>query len=289
MFVTRSTNNMRWLAVVAVLIVGVVAPVVAHAQSRPPARCPDKEKAKRDFVEGRVAYRRGDYATAIIKWQDSFAACEKKDTLYNLGNASERSGKLQAAVEYFERYRPLAEPHEISDLDSRIGKLKTRVAEQDAKEREAQEREARRLAEEEERKRQEEAARQARLRASKTGVVPIIGWSALGVGVAAAVAGVVMVGVASSKRPDEADACLDNGGRLLCRESMRSDIETSNTLALAGDITWIAGAVLGVTGATLLILSASGALKGRQRDMINVPLELRVNVSPGGLALEGVF
>ena len=94
-----------------------------------------------------------------------------------------------------------------------------------------------------------------------------------------------MDAVAASKRPEQDEACIDSAGQLLCRESMRNDIESSNTLALAGDITWIAGAAVAASGATLLILSASGVFDSRQTDTIAT----RIVFTGNGLFALGSF
>lgn len=248
------------IVIIAAALIGALVsfPLTAAAQTQG-AACTNKDQAKKDFVKGRLAYRRGDYEEAILKWQDSYAACAKPLTLFNIGNAYERLGNLKEALKHFEQYRPLAAKHEQADLDSRMEGLRTRIAEQDRIEadRKAQEDAARKA--EEDRKRREEWER--RQKAKGSGLIPIIGWTAVGVGGAAVIAGVVMDAVAASKRPDEAQACTDAAGRLLCRDAQRDDIESSNTLAIAGDVTWIAGSVFAAGGATILILHATGVLK----------------------------
>jgi hypothetical protein len=80
----------------------------------------------------------------------------------------------------------------------------------------------------------------------------------VGVGGAAVIAGLVMDGVAASKRPDEAEACTESGDGLLCRDALRDDIESSNTLAIAGDVTWIAGGLIAAGGVVVLLTLAGG-------------------------------
>ena len=127
--VIETRGLFRVLLAATIAVGGTFSPSEATAQS--PKACPDKDKAKRDFVKGRLAYRRGNYEEAILKWQDSYAACAKPLTLFNIGNAYERLGELKAALKHFEQYRPVAEKHEHADLDSRMATLRSRIAEQD--------------------------------------------------------------------------------------------------------------------------------------------------------------
>ncbi len=237
---------------------------VSLAQNAAIGACADKDQAKREFVKGRLAYRRGNYSEAIILWQNSYAACEKPLTLFNIGNAYERLGDLKAALTHFERYLPYATDNERTDLNGRIAALRRRVADQEKIETDrAAQAEAARRAAEEEQKRTGQPTWPTRSTRRPRRFVPILGWTLVGVGGAAVIAGVVMDLLAANKRPNEAQACSSAGGRLLCRESERDDIEQSNTLALAGDIAWIAGSVVAAGGATILILGATRVLSVR--------------------------
>lgn len=246
-------------ALVVAPIAATFVPTEAFAQGEGP--CTDQKAAKRDFIKGRLAYRRGDYEEAILKWQDSYAACAKALTLFNIGNAYERLGDLKAALSHFERYQPLAEKHERADLDSRMEGLRTRIAAEDQKTAEQQARDEQARLAEEERLRQQTQGQGTIPPRRPSKVVPIIAWTAVGVGGAAVVAGVVMDIIANSSRPDEAQACTTAGDRLLCRDAQRDDIEKSNTLAIAGDVTWIAGAVVAAAGATVLVLTATRVIR----------------------------
>jgi hypothetical protein len=120
------------------------------------------------------------------------------------------------------------------------------------------------------------------------------------VGLAAVVTGVILDAVAGGSRPSEETACGSGADGQVCRASLRDDIEKSNTLAIAGDVTWIAGSAITVTGAVLLLTAyvggdaepeaapaASGAAAGRF-----APKPLLVPVlGPGqlGLGLVGRF
>lgn len=277
--------------VAAAFAFGLAGPAVAHAQDKDVA-CQDRRQAKREFNKGRLAYRRGDYEEAILKWQESYAMCEEPLIHLNIANAYERLGDLEPALEHLKKWRLVAPLREHGELDARIAGLSTRVDELRKKKAEAQAAEdAKRAAEE---KRRSSAGPQPTNQRQDTGggtdVMNIIGFSLIGVGGAAVIAGVVMDGVAASKRPDESEACTDMSGRLLCRDAQRADIESSNTLALAGDITWIAGSVVALGGATILVLTATGVLSvgvgGKDQGAIQ---DVRIGAHAGGVQLSGRF
>ncbi len=225
--------------------------------------CKDRRQAKREFNKGRLAYRRGDYEEAIVKWQESYAMCEEPLIHLNIANAYERIGDPRSALKHLELWRQVAPIREHGELDARLGSLRQRVAEQDKQDADKRAQEDARKKEEQDRLLQNPPPPAPPPAPPKRGfqTLDIVGWSLVGVGGAAVIAGVVMDVVAASARPEEAEACTIMNDRQLCREAARDDIESTNTLALAGDITWIAGAAVAASGATILVLSATGVLK----------------------------
>jgi tetratricopeptide (TPR) repeat protein len=246
----------RALAILAAVAVGLAAaPAAAQPAPPPDVACKDRKEAKRLFDQGHLAYRRGDYEQAILRWQDSYALCQEPLIFFNIHNAYEKLGQLKEALENLKKWRENAPRREHQELDEKIQSLERRV-------RVVDEEEQRRRAEEERRnKEDEERRRAAEPRPPDAGTEPdggmqpmqIAGFALVGVGGVAVIAGVVMDAVAASSRPDETEACTEDDGRLLCTDALRDDIETSNSLAIAGDVTWIVGAVLAATGAGLLI------------------------------------
>jgi tetratricopeptide (TPR) repeat protein len=207
--------------------------------------CPDEAKAKDDFVKGRLAYRRGNYEKAIIKWQDSYAACQRPLTLFNIGNAYERLGDYEGALENLQKYRPHAEKHERADLDSRIAKLEARVAKQKEEERKAKEEALRK---------QNQAPQPQPPRDEGTGVLTWAGWITGGVGVAALVGGTVTGILALSLDGDLADRCAAG----TCPTGSASDIDRLGALSTATDVLLIAGAALTAGGVLMLVLDPHG-------------------------------
>lgn len=78
-------------------------------------------------------------------------------------------------------------------------------------------------------------------------VGPII----LGAGGAALLTGLVLVSVAGVQDGELLDRCPEQTG---CNATLRSDVDSTRTLAVAGDILWIAGAVVAAGGLVLTLV-----------------------------------
>ncbi len=216
-----------------------------------------RREAKRLFNQAHLAYWRGDYEEAILKWEQSFELSQEPLIFESIANAYERIGDPRQALEYLQRWREKAPRREHKSLDSRVENLESRIARLEDEERARAEQEEARRQEEAKRLAEQQAARRdSDLEEPDTGAgistMEILGYSLIGVGGAAVIAGVVMDIVAATTRPSEDEACTDQGGTLLCREALRGDIDMSNQLAIAGDITWIAGAAMAAGGVIVL-------------------------------------
>lgn len=233
----------------------LVTPAVAQDQPAPRER----REAKRLFDQAHLAYRRGDYEEAILKWQQSYELSKEPLIFESIANAYERLGDLEAAHKYLSQWRAHAPRNEQKELDSRLESLEARLEEKRTADKKRQEEEdRRRRADEEQRRRDEEARRreaEQRDVGSRSSEMWIAGWTLTGVGAAAVVAGVIVDAVAFARRPDEDEACREPTGRTLCSQDERDDIESSNTLAIAGDVTWISGAVIAAGGVALIVVS----------------------------------
>ena len=265
-------------------------PAVAQAP-RLPLRISAKARreAKRLFNQAHLAYRRGDYEEAILKWEQSYELSKEPLIFESIANAYERLGDPKRALEYLRKWRDKAPRREHKSLDSRIENLESRIArlEEEERTREAEEEERRkqeadRIAREQEERRQQEEEEAAAAAGPST--MEIVSYSLIGVGGAAVVAGVVMDIVAASSRPSEDEACIDQEGSLLCRDALRDDIETSNTLAIAGDITWIAGAALAAGGVVVLftLVEPVGDTEEGDGDPAALDARLVPYAGPGG-------
>ena len=229
----------------------------AWAQDQPAPR--ERREAKRLFDQAHLAYRRGDYEEAILKWQQSYELSKEPLIFESIANAYERLGDLEAAHKYLSQWRAHAPKNEQKELDSRLESLKARLDEKRASDEKLREEEERkRRAQEEQRQRDEEARRreaEERDLGSQSSEMWIAGWTLTGVGAGAVIAGVIVDAVAFARRPDEDEACRQPNGCTLCDKDERDDIESSNTLAIAGDITWISGAVIAAGGVALIVVS----------------------------------
>ncbi len=219
------------------------------------------QKARRLFNQGRLAYRKGDYEEAVLKWQESYELSKKPLIFESIANAYERLGKASSALEYLKKWRKSAPRREHRALDGRIERLEERVRAEE--EERLRKEEAERL-----RKKKKEEARQKRLRDARRKAeraeqrrkaaedkTALVGWLLTGGGAAAVAAGVIMDVVANSQRPDESTACANRGDQLLCRDALRPEIVNNNNLAIAGDVTWMAGAAMVVSGVVVLLVA----------------------------------
>jgi tetratricopeptide (TPR) repeat protein len=285
----------------------IAMPMTALAQKKDDISYQDRREAKRLFNQGHLAYRRGDYEESILKWQESFALSKEPLINMSMANAYERLGKLNAALKHLQAWRAKSPRREHKELDSRIESLQSRVARQDSEENKKKEADEKRGREEEAQRKKLEAQNKRDAGGGGGGgaddttepdegpaAVDIVGFSLVGLGGAAVIAGVVMDIIAHTSRPDEAAACTDTNETLLCRESSRSDIENSNTLAIAGDITWIAGAAIAASGIGVVLFLSSykiiadddGADSAEQGGALLLPY---AHPQGAGLTLHGSF
>lgn len=249
-----------WLVLVVALAVVAVAPAPAHAQDA--AAQKQRREAKRLFNQAHLAYRRGDYEEAILKWEQSYELSEEPLIFLSIANAYERLGDVKQTLVYLQRWRAKAPIREHKELDSRIEGVEERMATFEVEQKKRDEEEARRRAEQEVKLRAELEQNQQQERDKATSndsfMWQVVGWSLVGTGAAAVIAGVIVDAVAAGKRPAEEEACTESEGQQLCRDALRSDIESSNTLAIAGDITWISGATIAAGGVVVLLLLGYG-------------------------------
>lgn len=289
------------LAAPALALAATAAPGAAHAQ--PKKKDPKLAEAKKLFDQGSDAYADGRYEDAVKAWEKSYELSGKPLIFESIANAYERLGDKKKAREYLARWRAEAPQAEREQLDARIKNLDARIAAADAAE-------AERKAQEEKKKASSAAAEKARkdeakARASARSTRLVAGIAVGGVGVLAVGAGIVMGAVGAGQRPDPNTFCASSGDRTLCKSSARDAIEGSSSLTLAGDVTWIAGAVLAATGGVLLVTlpdapPAAGKEGGDDAAPPEVPKDARaprrwVSVTPivgpssGGLGVTGTF
>lgn len=131
---------MTWLPSLLLL---ALAP--ARAQSgEPPAPAPeastatrapsdaDLEQAKLLYKNGATLYEEGLYDQAIQAFRESYELSKKPQLLFNIANAQERKGDLQAALDSLNTYRIYATPEQQETIDRRMRALERRIEEQKA-------------------------------------------------------------------------------------------------------------------------------------------------------------
>ena len=273
----------------AALVVTVLAPVgPAWAQDEStPKSSASRREAKRLFDRGRIAFRAKRYEEAILRWQESYAISNEPLILWNIANAFEALEQPAEALAYLHEWAPHAKDDEKAELEERIARLEQDVeslppepapddVEPSTPDVDVPEPEQDR----------------------GTPAMEIAGWTMVGIGGAAVVTGVVLDLVAASARPDADALCRDLDGDLLCEAEARDDITSSNTLAIAGDVTWIAGGVVAATGLALALVSRLGTPESSSDDTSDearsVNAQPRIGLTPGGgwhlgLGVDGSF
>ena len=245
-----------WAALLAVAGLALVQPAAAQPSKKPPPAKtdPNRSEAKRLFDEGAEHYTRGSYEDAITAWEKSYELSKKPLIFESIANAYERLGQPKKAREYLARWRAVAPDDEHELLDARLAKLDERIARDDQIEqaRQAQEAKARREREQEEARRQTQDTPSAADSSGPDLLGPGVALAAAGVGAVAV--GVTLDIIAQNRRPDEGSACASLPDKQLCKKSEADNIETSNTLAVVGDVIWIVGAAAIAGGVTLIVL-----------------------------------
>ncbi|MCB9675734.1 MAG: hypothetical protein H6737_11490 [Alphaproteobacteria bacterium] len=107
---------------------------LALAQDTPaPAPAPadeQLEEAKRLYENGVRLYEEALYDEAIVAFEESYALSRQHALLFNIANAQERKGDLEAAIKTLNKYRIYAEADEAAKLDRRVRTLEERLDKQ---------------------------------------------------------------------------------------------------------------------------------------------------------------
>jgi len=82
--------------IIRILMIVAIITLAATAFAQP--------TAENLFAEGQAAYNRGDYATAITKWQVSYEMSNETGLLFNLAQALRLSGNCPGALATYRRY-----------------------------------------------------------------------------------------------------------------------------------------------------------------------------------------
>jgi tetratricopeptide (TPR) repeat protein len=249
---------------------------------KPPAHVdPRLAEAKRLFEDGAAAYAQGSYDAAIKAWEQSYEISQKPLIFESIANAWERLGDARKARDALSKWRAYAPMEERDLLDARIRNLDARVAREDEAARQAAAGKA-----------AAEAAAAAQIQQGQARPW-LLGAVTAGAGGVLVIGGVVLDAVAKASRPS-ASLCTTSNGQTLCQAAAQGPINTSDHLALAGDILWAVGAAAVAAGVTLVFLRRAPPARTDVAPPPGAPPPAAapaawVSPAPGGLMLGGRF
>lgn len=226
---------------------------VAHAQE------PDErvERARALFEQAEAAMTAQQFAAAAEGYRQSYELLREAGrataplVLYNSGLAWERGGERERALEAYRRFLDEATGQDeetrrrVVDAQARVTALEP-AAPTPAPTPVAPPPEAAASA--------PEAAPVAERSSGGGGISPV-GPILMGAGGALFVTGMILGGVALGRDGDFEAMCP---GRTGCDPSLRAQWDETRTLALAGDVLWIGGAVVAATGLVLTFVLTEG-------------------------------
>jgi tetratricopeptide (TPR) repeat protein len=91
-----------------------------------------RERAVELFENGSKLYEEGAYEAAIVAFRESLRLSAEPALHYNIANALERLGELEAARDELNTYRALAPADEADSLDRRLAAMDRRIQEEAA-------------------------------------------------------------------------------------------------------------------------------------------------------------
>lgn len=224
--------------VLGALTLGTLRPTEAIAA--PPATTPPNDDGARTLtLQAKAAFDAGRFAEAADLLSRAYALKPSATLLYNMGRAYQQAGDKQRAIDAYEKYLATESfPTDEGAVKRSIEQLKQEIAKENSLHDQAATEKARadREAAEREKALREKADAEERAK-HKASALP---WIVTGVGVGGVVAGVI-VGALASAAHDDAVA-----------EPQAAAAETKQAsaanLALAANVTLIAGGVIALTG-----------------------------------------
>lgn len=255
-----------------------------------------RDRARVLYDEATAAYDRGEYQVALDDWQEAYDLTGATIILYSIGNAHERLGNLQEAVDALNGYLDGVESDEERRLlELRIANLEERArlreqqeelarAEQERERREAEEREARLRAEQQRLEEELRAERLAELRRDPKGL-RVTRWTFVGLAGAAAINGLVFHLRANSLGNGLEDDCSDIGdGSLLCDSGTASDWDAYDTSRQVANISYGVAGGAALVGGILLFVHPN-----RDRTLEDFQVTPTVHRGGGGFSVRSRF
>ncbi|MDQ1347163.1 MAG: hypothetical protein QG573_532 [Acidobacteriota bacterium] len=214
----------------------LIALVGAPARSRAEPSQADRVQALRHIQQAEAHYRVSNYPAALASYQAAYRLDPRPDLLFNLARCHEVMAQLPEAIGHYQRYleeKPQAEDAAL--VRARLESLRARRAGELARERAAP---------------KPRAQTQQLPRGSSWRTAA--GWTALGVGGASLLAGIVCGALARAKADEFTDGASQNR-----TYAALSEVDRAGRRYQAAQIgTLIAGGVLVAAGGGLLIFQA---------------------------------
>lgn len=217
-------------------------------------------EARARFESGNEAFQVGDYERAAEEFRAAYELSQRPELLFNIYSAFERWGHLEEAADALERYLRDGdiESERRTSLEARLARLRERIADERAARAEA----------ELEAERQREDGSPAVPAEESGGVHPAAIGLLIGGGVLLASFGVFAALAAAE------NGRLEGECGTTCNDD---EVSTLRTFNLVADISWIAGAAVGLTGLVLLF-----ALDGGDEERATAGLQLAPYVGGDG-------
>jgi tetratricopeptide (TPR) repeat protein len=230
---------MRLLALSCLVLIGSLRPAHCFGQdssARPPEGVSGKappRAALAHYEKGRELYLAGRYREAVVELEAALALDpESPNLLYNLARVYELLGEIDTSIAHYKHYRELLPPGEVEERARVTGTLQ----------------------------RLEGARKQVPDEAPLTpqpapelehGVADATFWSFTAVAAAALITGGALGIAALNSEKDAKHLVLDDSDSVAKRKEL---IRHTDRLALASDLSLLAGAVLGTTAILLFAL-----------------------------------
>lgn len=284
--------TLKKLLLLAVFLLVCVGSTHAFAQSISEA---DRATARNLYNRAVVAYDQGKYTEALEHWLEAYELTETAVLLYSIGNAHERLGNLEQAIESLEGYKASIRDREERELlDMRILNLQGRLDAQ----REAEElREAALI-----RERADAEARESALRAEQERLAQqliderlhdiqkdpkglmAVRWTAIGLAGAAAITGGVFQLKAKGERDTLGVECSAIDGAFLCPNGAREGLRVHDRDRKVAHISYAIAGGFGVLGLSMLFIHPN-----RNKTLDDIALEPVFYGDGGGMRFRARF
>lgn len=251
------TGSWRWLGL-AMLALGIaISSGTAEAQTDA-----DDARARGHFEAGASYYEQSRYEEAAREFEEAYSLSPRPALLWNVANAHERLGDLEAAIAALERYLG----HDVPDrqlAESRLEALRQRHAQATAPPAEESEPEP-----------------TSPPQAGGLGDLGLVGLTVGSAGIAAAVAAIVTGVLADETYADLQSRCPDD----VCPPDARADVDSGRALAWSSTLLLPISVAMLVAGVTLFTIELTDDDEGAAE-------QVRLTPGPGmaGLSLEVSF